>query len=81
MSAGPARIDPADRPAASRTWAVAAAAPGWDGPPLWLHGALPWADLLVDRGRIGALIDFGDLVGGEPATDLSVAWTAFTADT
>ncbi|MEV7121014.1 phosphotransferase [Kitasatospora griseola] len=81
VSAGPARIDPADRPAAPRTWEAAAAVPGWDGPPLWLHGSLPSADIPVDRGRIGFVIDFDDLTGGDPTTDLSVAWTLFTADT
>ncbi|MGX4734937.1 phosphotransferase [Kitasatospora griseola] len=34
----------------------------------------------VDRGWIGAVIDFGDLTGGDPATDLSVAWTLSAAD-
>ncbi|WP_229848245.1 hypothetical protein [Kitasatospora griseola] len=41
----------------------------------------PYRGVPVDRGRIGAVIGFGDLTGGDPATDLSVAWTLFTADT
>ncbi|WP_372503995.1 phosphotransferase [Actinomadura rupiterrae] len=30
-------------------------------------------------GRISAVIDFGDLTCGDPATDLSVAWMLSTA--
>ena len=38
--------------------------------PLWLHGDLHPANLLVRDGRIGGVIDFGDLTAGDPATDL-----------
>jgi len=31
-------------------------------------------NLLVSDGRLSAVIDFGDLTAGDPATDLSVAW-------
>lgn len=73
-------IDPADRAAARRIWAAATAAPAWDGPPLWLHGDLHPANILVDHGRISAVIDFGDITSGDPATDLAVAWMLFTAE-
>ncbi|MFJ8024518.1 aminoglycoside phosphotransferase family protein [Streptomyces sp. NPDC096311] len=66
--------DPAERAAALRVWESAAAAPEWDGPPVWLHGDLHPANVLVDRGRIGAVIDFGDITAGDPATDLAAAW-------
>ncbi|GAA2243818.1 aminoglycoside phosphotransferase family protein [Kitasatospora cystarginea] len=72
--------DAADRAAAQRVWETAAAAPAWDGPPLWLHGDLHPANILVDHGRISAVIDFGDVTSGDPATDLSVAWMLFTAE-
>jgi len=72
--------DPADRATALRVWETAAAAPAWGGPPLWLHGDLHPANILVDRGRISAVIDFGDITSGDPATDLSVAWMLFTAE-
>ncbi|MFI7427811.1 aminoglycoside phosphotransferase family protein [Micromonospora sp. NPDC049836] len=75
-----AHLEPADRAVARRIWAAAAAAPAWDGPPLWLHGDLHPANILVDRGRISAVIDFGDLTSGDPATDLSVAWMLFPAE-
>jgi aminoglycoside phosphotransferase (APT) family kinase protein len=60
--------------AARLAWAEALAAPRWAGPPLWLHGDLHPANILVDRGRISGVIDFGDITAGDPATDLSVAW-------
>lgn len=60
-------------------WDVLAAAPAWPGPPLWLHGDLHPANLLVSpQGRgLAAVIDFGDLTAGDPATDLAVAWMLF----
>ncbi|MET7751021.1 aminoglycoside phosphotransferase family protein [Micromonospora sp. NPDC005367] len=77
---GLTHVDPADRDAALRIWEAARAAPAWDGPPLWLHGDLHPANILVDRGKISAVIDFGDITCGDPATDLSVAWMLFTAE-
>ena len=51
----------------------------WAGPPLWLHGDLHPANVLVSEGRVTAVIDFGDLCAGDPATDLSIAWMMFPA--
>ncbi len=48
--------------------------PPWTGRPIWLHGDLHPANMLVHDGRLSAVIDFGDLTAGDPATDLSVAW-------
>lgn len=63
-----------DRGAVIRVWEAALAAPAWDGPPVWLHGDLHPANILVHEGRVSAVIDFGDITSGDPATDLSVAW-------
>jgi aminoglycoside phosphotransferase (APT) family kinase protein len=46
---------------------------------VWLHGDLHPANLLVAGGRLSAVIDFGDLTAGDPATDLAVAWMLFDA--
>lgn len=77
---GLAQVDAADRATAVRVWRTAAAAPLWEGPPVWLHGDLHPANILVHRGRISAVIDFGDITSGDPAADLSVAWMLFTAE-
>jgi len=69
-----------DPRAVRHAWERAVAAPAWDGPPVWLHGDLHPANILVDRGRISAVIDFGDLTSGDPATDLAVAWMLLPAD-
>jgi aminoglycoside phosphotransferase (APT) family kinase protein len=55
-------------------WQRALAARTWSAPPLWLHGDLHPGNLLVSGGRVVAVIDFGDLTAGDPATDLSIAW-------
>ena len=56
-----------------------AARPGTraSGPPQWLHGDLHPFNVLGDAGRITAVIDFGDLTGGDPATDLAIGYEAF----
>jgi aminoglycoside phosphotransferase (APT) family kinase protein len=66
-----------DAAAAARVWDDALARPPWPGPPLWLHGDLHPANLLVHDGKLAGVIDFGDLTSGDPATDLAVAWMAF----
>lgn len=58
-------------------WLDAMGAPAHGGPPRWLHGDLHPANLLVAGGRLAAVLDFGDLAGGDPATDLAVAWMLF----
>jgi aminoglycoside phosphotransferase (APT) family kinase protein len=69
-----------DRGTAMRAWRAALATPAWDGPPVWLHGDLHPANILVHRGRVSGVIDFGDITAGDPATDLSVAWMLLPAD-
>lgn len=52
----------------------AAAAPAWAGAPLWLHGDLHPANVVVRDGMLAGVIDFGEVCAGDPATDLSAAW-------
>lgn len=47
----------------------------WDLPPVWLHGDVSAGNLLMHEGRLSAIIDFGMAGVGDPACDLSVAWT------
>ncbi len=69
-----------DVAAVTARWDEALAVPPWSGPALWQHGDLHPANLLVHQGRLSAVIDFGDLTAGDPATDLAVAWMMFPAD-
>jgi aminoglycoside phosphotransferase (APT) family kinase protein len=63
-----------DGGAARRCWQDALAAHPWTHQRLWLHGDLHPANILVDDGALSAVIDFGDITAGDPATDLAVAW-------
>ena len=63
-----------DGVAVLRLWERLVSAPPWSGPPLWIHGDLHPGNLLVSGSRLSAVIDFGDLAAGDPATDLSVIW-------
>lgn len=63
-----------------RVWEAALAVPAWTGQPVWMHGDLHPANLLVERGELTAVIDFGLLGVGDPACDLMVAWTYLSND-
>jgi aminoglycoside phosphotransferase (APT) family kinase protein len=69
-----------DRDAVVACWEALLTTPAWVRPPRWLHGDLHPANVLVDGGRIAAIIDFGDITAGDPATDLSVAWMLLPPD-
>lgn len=66
--------DHANAEAAREIWEEAVAAPPWQGPPLWLHGDLHPANVIVRDGGLAGVIDFGEMCAGDPATDLSAAW-------
>jgi aminoglycoside phosphotransferase (APT) family kinase protein len=51
----------------------------WQHAPTWVHGDVHGANLLVADGAISGVIDFGDVCAGDPATDLSIAWSLFDA--
>ena len=69
-----------DTDAATAVWDAALAAPEWDRAPVWFHGDLLPGNLLVDQGRVRAVIDFGGLGVGDPACDLMIAWGLFTGE-
>ncbi|MDE0036708.1 MAG: aminoglycoside phosphotransferase family protein [Gammaproteobacteria bacterium] len=48
---------------------------------LWLHGDLHPLNILVSRGRITGVIDWGDLTAGDMATDLAAFWMLFDSPT
>jgi aminoglycoside phosphotransferase (APT) family kinase protein len=68
-----------DCDAAVAVWEAALRAPGWDGPPVWLHADLMPANLLVEGGRLTSVIDFGCVGVGDPACDLFPAWNLLPA--
>ncbi|MGA7730583.1 MAG: aminoglycoside phosphotransferase family protein [Chloroflexia bacterium] len=70
-----------DADALIEAWEVALQAPVWQGPPIWIHGDLKPGNLLVQQGRLSAVIDFGGLNVGDPACDLIIAWNLFSAET
>jgi aminoglycoside phosphotransferase (APT) family kinase protein len=70
-----------DADAVTAAWEAALQAPAWHGPAVWLHGDLNAGNLLAQKGRLSAVIDFGCLGLGDPACDLMVAWTLLSAET
>ncbi|GIG62264.1 hypothetical protein Lfu02_66360 [Longispora fulva] len=71
--------DRVDGARVTSAWEDALAAAPWAGPPVWVHGDLQAGNLLVDRRRLSAVIDFGGLGLGDPAVDLMPAWNLFDA--
>ena len=65
--------------AVTEVWEAALAAP-WRGPPVWAHGDIAPGNLLVEDGRLSAVIDFGCSAVGDPACDLAIAWTFFDGE-
>lgn len=69
-----------DCDAAAAVWEEALRAPGWDGPPVWLHADLMPGNMLIGSGRLASVIDFGCIGVGDPACDLFPAWNLLPAD-
>jgi aminoglycoside phosphotransferase (APT) family kinase protein len=65
-----------DGAAATGAWDAALAAK-WNGPACWFHGDVAASNLLVVDGRPAAVLDFGCSGIGDPACDLTIAWTLF----
>jgi aminoglycoside phosphotransferase (APT) family kinase protein len=68
---------PAD--AATALWDAAIDAT-WRGPPVWFHGDVAAGNLLVRDGRLAAVIDFGTSGVGDPACDVTIAWTLLSGE-
>lgn len=47
------------------------------GNPHLLHGDLHSRNIIIDHGKIAAVIDWGDITSGDPATDLCSLWMLF----
>ncbi|MCK9794329.1 aminoglycoside phosphotransferase family protein [Isoptericola sp. 4D.3] len=70
--------DRLDGPAVLKAWDRALEAAADPVPGAWLHGDLMPGNLLVDGGRLTAVIDWGALGVGDPAADLPPAWWLFS---
>ncbi|MEU2200062.1 aminoglycoside phosphotransferase family protein [Isoptericola sp. NPDC019482] len=80
-----APVPPEARAAARRVWERALDVPAFDGPSVWLHGDPHPANLVVAPGeggrpdRLAAVVDWGDVTRGDPASDLGSLWLCFDA--
>jgi aminoglycoside phosphotransferase (APT) family kinase protein len=64
----------------AQIWDDALAAPDWDGAPVWLHADLMPSNLLLRDGRLVGVLDFGAMATGDPAYDVTPAWSLFETD-
>jgi aminoglycoside phosphotransferase (APT) family kinase protein len=71
------RESPHTLDALERAWHAGLAAPPWGREPVWLHGDLHPGNVIAREDELVALIDFGDLTAGDPASDLATAWLTF----
>ena len=58
-------------------WEELVAVEQWTGDPVWLHGDLHTANVIVHDGEVTAVIDLGDLTAGDPAVDFAIGWMLF----
>lgn len=66
--------DMIDADALLAAWEAALELPDFDGTPLWVHSDLLPGNVLINDGRVSAVIDFGGVHVGDPALDISAAW-------
>lgn len=53
----------------------------WEAAAVWVHGDVAASNLLADGdGQLGGVIDFGCMAVGDPACDLTIAWTLFEGE-
>jgi aminoglycoside phosphotransferase (APT) family kinase protein len=60
---------------ATAVWEEALNAPGWAGPPVWIHGDLLPGNVIVRDGHLSGVIDWSSAGVGDPAGDLMIAWS------
>jgi aminoglycoside phosphotransferase (APT) family kinase protein len=68
--------DEIDAAGALEVW-EAAIASTWPGPGVWAHGDVSGSNFLMTDDRLTGVIDFGCAAVGDPACDLTPAWTLF----
>ena len=70
-----------DAEKALKCWKELFKTEAWDGNPVWIHADLLKSNLLVNNGMLSAVIDFGSAGIGDPAFDITPAWTVLTSKT
>lgn len=76
----PPGAEPFDLDEVTALWDHAVALPDPGGPDRWLHGDISPGNVLTgDDGRLSAVIDFGGIGVGDPASDQAVAWNLLPA--
>ena len=66
--------------AVTAVWKEALRLPEWDRMPVLFHGDMMPGNLLLENGRLSAVVDFGGLGVGDPACDLMIAWNLFSGE-
>jgi aminoglycoside phosphotransferase (APT) family kinase protein len=69
-----------DSAAALDAWERALTAPPWQASPVWVHADLMPANLLLDRRRLVAVLDWEAAGLADPAVDLQPAWNLLPAE-
>ena len=69
-----------DEAALRRVWQEALKAPPYPEAATWVHGDLHPGNILLQDGSISAVLDFGDLCAGDPATDVAAGWLMFETE-
>lgn len=68
-----------DQALAMEIWQLALSS-RWQGQGVWVHGDIAEGNLLVQDGRLSAVIDFGSSGVGDPSSDLILAWNVLDAE-
>lgn len=69
-------LEPATRAQISSIWESARRAAAHAGPRCWVHGDLHPFNLVTRGERLAAVLDWGDVFGGDPSPDLAGVWMA-----
>ena len=64
---------------AAEVWQAALDA-SWHGSDVWFHGDAQPGNLLLNNGRLSAVLDFGTSGVGDPACDTTIAWTFLSGE-
>jgi aminoglycoside phosphotransferase (APT) family kinase protein len=68
-----------DAHAVTEAWDRVMTIRDYDGPPVWFHGDLAY-NVLVQDGKLSAVIDWGTCGVGDPTIETEIAWTLFPPD-